>query len=68
MADIRRWHLANGGKDIGYRGIMDRDGKVLMGRAIEWTRKRAFNSADDDWVVLRDGLVVGRVYYDISQN
>lgn len=28
-----------------------------------WTRKRAFDD-DDDWIVLRDGLVVGRVFYD----
>lgn len=33
VAEIRRWHLANGWKDIGYHWIMDRDDKVLMGRA-----------------------------------
>ncbi len=32
VAEIRRWHLANGWKDIGYHWIIDRDGKVLAGR------------------------------------
>jgi hypothetical protein len=34
----------------------------------EWIRKRSFEGTDNDWTVLRDGLVVGRVYFDISQN
>lgn len=33
VAEIRRWHLANGWSDIGYHWIIDRDGKVLAGRA-----------------------------------
>nr|WP_162623844.1 N-acetylmuramoyl-L-alanine amidase [Paracoccus saliphilus] len=33
IAEIRRWHLANGWKDIGYHWIIDRDGKVLAGRS-----------------------------------
>ncbi|MBM3604288.1 MAG: hypothetical protein FJX25_05900 [Alphaproteobacteria bacterium] len=33
VAEIRRWHLANGWRDIGYHWIIDRDGKVLAGRA-----------------------------------
>lgn len=33
VAEIRRWHLANGWNDIGYHWIIDRDGKVLAGRA-----------------------------------
>lgn len=32
VAEIRRWHLANGWSDIGYHWIVDRDGKVLAGR------------------------------------
>lgn len=32
VAEIRRWHLANGWKDIGYHWIIDRDGKVANGR------------------------------------
>lgn len=32
VAEIRRWHLANGWSDIGYHWIIDRDGKVLAGR------------------------------------
>ena len=32
VAEIRRWHLANGWNDIGYHWIIDRDGKVLPGR------------------------------------
>ena len=32
VAEIRRWHLANGWNDIGYHWIIDRDGKVLAGR------------------------------------
>lgn len=32
-AEIRRWHRANDWSDIGYHWIIDRDGKVLPGRA-----------------------------------
>ena len=32
-AEIKRWHLANGWKDIGYHHLIDRDGKSLAGRA-----------------------------------
>jgi len=31
-AEIRRWHLANGWRDIGYHWIIGRDGKLLTGR------------------------------------
>ena len=33
-----------------------------------WTRKRAFEPELNDWVVLRDGLVVGRVMHDEQQS
>lgn len=36
-----------------------------------WTRKRTWpddDDAEDDWTVLRDGFVVGRVYWDRSQH
>lgn len=34
VAEIRRWHVEdNGWRDIGYHWIIDRDGKVLAGRA-----------------------------------
>lgn len=32
VAEVRRWHLASGWKDIGYHRVIDRDGKVLAGR------------------------------------
>lgn len=32
VAEIRRWHLANGWRDIGYHWIIDRDGTTLAGR------------------------------------
>lgn len=32
-ADIKRWHLAKGWKDIGYHYVVDLDGKVEKGRA-----------------------------------
>lgn len=31
--EIRRWHLSNGWSEIGYHWIIDRDGRVLPGRA-----------------------------------
>ncbi|SCY61260.1 N-acetylmuramoyl-L-alanine amidase [Paracoccus tibetensis] len=33
VAEIRRWHLANGWNDIGYHHIIDRDGSTARGRA-----------------------------------
>ncbi|MGR3471212.1 MAG: N-acetylmuramoyl-L-alanine amidase [Paracoccus sp. (in: a-proteobacteria)] len=33
VAEIRRWHTVKGWRDIGYHWIIDRDGKVLPGRA-----------------------------------
>ena len=33
-----------------------------------WTRKVTFEPELDDWVVLRDGLVVGRVMRDDQQS
>ena len=33
VAEIRRWHLAQGWRDIGYHWIIGRDGTVLPGRA-----------------------------------
>jgi hypothetical protein len=33
-----------------------------------WTRKITFEPELDDWVVLRDGLVVGRVMRDDQQS
>lgn len=33
VAEIRRWHLANGWNDIGYHHIIDRDGSLARGRA-----------------------------------
>ena len=35
VAEIRRWHLANGWADIGYHFCIDRDGTVLAGRPLE---------------------------------
>jgi N-acetylmuramoyl-L-alanine amidase len=32
VAEIRRWHLALGWRDIGYHWIIDRDGKIAPGR------------------------------------
>lgn len=32
VAEIRRWHLDLGWRDIGYHWIIDRDGKVAPGR------------------------------------
>lgn len=32
VAEIRRWHLANGWNDIGYHHILDRDGQGATGR------------------------------------
>lgn len=33
-----------------------------------WTRKRTFEPEHEDWTVLRDGLVVGRVLWDVTQH
>ncbi len=33
VAEIRRWHLARGWRDIGYHWIVDRDGETAPGRA-----------------------------------
>ena len=33
FAEIRRWHLANGWRDIGYHGVIFPDGEVIEGRA-----------------------------------
>lgn len=33
----------------------------------KWTRKRTFRPENDDWVILRDDLVVGRVEKDEAQ-
>lgn len=33
-----------------------------------WTRKIIFEASTEDWVVLRDGLVVGRVMRDDQQS
>lgn len=33
VAEIRRWHRANGWSDIGYHWIIDRDGAIAPGRA-----------------------------------
>lgn len=34
MEDIRRWHLANGWKDIGYHYVIELDGTVKKGRPV----------------------------------
>ena len=33
VAEVRRWHKANGWNDIGYHWLIDRDGTVASGRA-----------------------------------
>ncbi|WP_131578086.1 hypothetical protein [Paracoccus nototheniae] len=33
----------------------------------QWTRKRTFEPEHDDWTVLRDGMVAGRVFWDVTQ-
>lgn len=35
VAEVRRWHLANGWSDIGYHYLIDRDGTVAKGRPLE---------------------------------
>jgi N-acetylmuramoyl-L-alanine amidase len=35
VADIRKWHKAQGWKDIGYHFVIRRNGKVETGRAID---------------------------------
>ncbi|TJZ89016.1 hypothetical protein FA743_19550 [Paracoccus gahaiensis] len=32
-----------------------------------WTRKKTFEPEFEDWTVLRDRLVVGRVFWDVTQ-
>lgn len=32
-AEIRRWHLARGWRDLGYHWLIDRDGAIMAGRA-----------------------------------
>lgn len=35
--EIRRWHRARGWSDIGYHFVIDRDGRIMSGRAVERT-------------------------------
>lgn len=35
VAEVKRWHLANGWSDIGYHFLIDRDGTIAKGRPIE---------------------------------
>jgi hypothetical protein len=35
--EIRRWHRARGWSDIGYHYVIDRDGKISVGRPVEKT-------------------------------
>lgn len=35
VAEIKRWHIANGWADIGYHFLIDRDGSVAVGRPLE---------------------------------
>jgi N-acetylmuramoyl-L-alanine amidase len=35
VADIRRWHKAQGWRDVGYHFVIRRNGKVEKGRAID---------------------------------
>lgn len=37
VAEVRRWHKANGWRDIGYHFLIDRDGTVAKGRPIGQT-------------------------------
>ena len=35
VADIRRWHLKNGWRDIGYHYVIYRDGTIHLGRPLD---------------------------------
>lgn len=35
VAEIRRWHLGRGWRDIGYHFVIDRDGTLATGRPVE---------------------------------
>lgn len=35
VAEIRRWHLLRGWKDVGYHFVIRRDGEVEVGRTLE---------------------------------
>ena len=37
VAEVKRWHLANGWSDIGYHFLVDRDGTVATGRPVSVT-------------------------------
>lgn len=37
VAEIRRWHMDKGWRDIGYHYLIDRDGTVATGRPVEQT-------------------------------
>ena len=37
VAEIRRWHLDRGWRDIGYHFLIDRDGTIAKGRPVEQT-------------------------------
>jgi len=37
VAEIRRWHLARGFREIGYHFVIDKAGRVMAGRSLEKT-------------------------------